>query len=331
MSQINLTNNVWTEPSQEQSDWANHFLRSIEEPPGSSERRKSSSPVKQSHHSHSTTSPLNNITVSRVSSQTKPRWSSENFRPVSSEASSTDNVSSPPSLLFTLQYPEAEVLPSSEQPSPTPVKDRGLVSTSSPPTTPEKIFFEKHNIMKWVIDDQDDGDILGLTSSQSQEISEIALENMKLEADTEVKNISLPETSQSEVRPKRTKRRSEPDLSKLTEAEISARKYSRIRRLNNESSRRCRMKKKLEQNLLLKELEDQTVRHTILKERCKALESKVRNMKISFLRHFKDPQRELALARQRIIFGGKIDDDILRRIVVTRDLPDISSIWSNLQ
>jgi len=325
MSLINLTNKVWTDPAQEQSDWANHFLRSIDDPVGSSDRRESSSPspvVKQSHHRHSPTSPLNNITVSTVSRQTKPRWSSENFRLVSSEASSTDNVTSPPSLLFTLQYP-GDLL-SSQQPTP-------VVSTSSPPTTPEKIFFEKHNIMKWVIDDQDDGDILGLASSQSQEISQIALENMKIEADTEVKNISLPETSQSEVRPKRTKRRSEPDLSKLTEAEISARKYSRIRRLNNESSRRCRQKKKHQQNLLLKELEDQTIQHTILKERCKALESKVRNMKTFFLRHFKDPQREIALARQRIIFGGKIDDDILRRIVVTRDLPDISSIWSNLQ
>jgi len=185
--------------------------------------------------------------------------------------------------------------------------------------------------MKWVIDDEDDGDILGLTSSQ------VGLENMKLEVDDDVrastgarKRISLLDTSQSLDQPRRTKRRSETDPSKLTEGEVSALKYNRIRRLNNESSRRSRLKKKLQQDLLLKELEDQRVQHAILKERCEALESKVRNMKTFFVKHFKDPQKEIAMARQRIIFGDKINDDILRRIVVTKDLPDISSIWSNL-
>merc|ERR1719411_1771567 len=167
--------------------------------------------------------------------------------------------------------------------------------------------------MKWVIDDQDDGDILGLVSSN--------VENIKLEA----------ETSQREVRPKRTKRRSETELIQLTEGEVFAQKYNRIRRLNNESSRRCRLKKKLQQDLLQKELDNQTVHHAILMERCEALESKVRSMKTFILKHFKDPQKEIAMARKRIIFGDKINDDILRGIVVTRDLPDISSIWSNLQ
>jgi len=318
---INLKNKVWAGPPQEESEWVNHLLRSVDEPDGRSERRESSSPVKH----HSSSSHLNNITVS---SEIKPRWSSENFRLVSSEASlplSTETqsqITSPHSLLFSLQYPAAEDLPSMQQPIPTPA-----VSTSSPPTTPEKIFFEKHNIMKWVIDDQDDGDVLSLAS----------LENIQLEDNNQVrsppsamKNLSLPETSHSEVKPRRTKRRSEADLSHLSEGEVSARKYNRIRRLNNESSRRCRLKKKMQQDLLLKELDDQTVHHAILKERCDALESKVRNMKRFILKHFKNPQREIALARKRIIFGNDINDDILGRIVTTNDLPDISSIWSNL-
>ena len=145
------------------------------------------------------------------------------------------------------------------------------------------------------------------------------------------KRISRLEIPQSEEQPrKRRKRRSETDLSHLTEDELSAHKYNRIRRLNNESSRRCRLNKKLQQNLLLKELEDQTVQHAILKERCEALESKVKNMKTFIVKHFKDPQREIAMARQRIIFGDKMNDDILSRIVLPKDLPDISSIWSNL-
>ena len=126
------------------------------------------------------------------------------------------------------------------------------------------------------------------------------------------------------------RRRSKKDLSQLSEGEVSALKYNRMRQLNNESSRRCRQNKKLRQELLQKELQDQTVQHALLKERCEALETKVRNMKRFILKHFKDPQKEIEMARKRIIFGDKINDDILGRIVVTKDLPDISSIWSNL-
>ena len=126
------------------------------------------------------------------------------------------------------------------------------------------------------------------------------------------------------------RRRSKKDLSQLTEGEVSALKYNRMRQLNNESSRRCRQNKKLRQELLQKELQDQTVQHALLKERCEALETKVRNMKRFILKHFKDPQKEIEMARQRIIFGDEINDDILGRIVVTKDPPDISSIWSNL-
>ena len=126
------------------------------------------------------------------------------------------------------------------------------------------------------------------------------------------------------------RRRSKRDLSQLTEGEVSALKYNRMRQLNNESSRRCRQNKKLRQELLQKELQDQTVQHVLLKERCEALETKVKNMKRFILKHFKDPQKEIEMARKRIIFGDKINDDILGRIVVTKDPPDISSIWSNL-
>ena len=103
------------------------------------------------------------------------------------------------------------------------------------------------------------------------------------------------------------RRRSKKDLSQLTEGEVSALKYNRMRQLNNESSRRCRQNKKLRQELLQKELQDQTVQHVLLKERCEALETKVKNMKRFFLKHFKDPQKEIEMARKRIIFGDKIN------------------------
>ena len=125
------------------------------------------------------------------------------------------------------------------------------------------------------------------------------------------------------------RRRSKKDLSQLTEGEVSALKYNRMRQLNNESSRRCRQNKKLRQELLQKELQDQTVQHALLKERCEALETKVRNMKRFILKHFKDPQKEIEMARKRIIFGDKINDDILGRIVVTKDL-NLQMKYSNV-
>jgi len=219
MSLRNLTNTDYLfDPPKEQTDWVNHFLGSIEEPNGSLERGEfSTSAVPMTQSDHRTTSTLNNITVS---SKTPPRWSSKNFRPVTCEASPplhnirsspptnitsqppTNVISQPPTnilsqpptnitsqpptnissqppptnITFFLQYPAAENLPSEEQPIPTPA-----MSSSSTPPTPEKTFFEKHNIMKWVIDDEDDGDILGLTSSQ------VGLVNMKLEVDDDVR------------------------------------------------------------------------------------------------------------------------------------------------
>ena len=144
------------------------------------------------------------------------------------------------------------------------------------------------------------------------------------------RRIFQPETTETEVQPRRRRRRSKTELSHLTEAEASALKYNRMRQLNNESSRRCRQNKKLQQDLLLKELQDRTVQHVLLKERCETLESKVRSMKKFILKHFNDPQKKIAMARNRIIFGDKINDDILCRMVLPKDLPDISSIWSNL-
>ena len=40
-------------------------------------------------------------------------------------------------------------------------------TVSTPPMSPETRFLEKHNIMKWVIDDQDEGDIPGLSAGIS--------------------------------------------------------------------------------------------------------------------------------------------------------------------
>merc|ERR1712213_79941 len=59
-------------------------------------------------------------------------------------------------------------------PSPVIVTSSGNKSPSAPESSPEKQFFEEHNIMKWVIDDQDRSDIPGLGISCPSSITSTA-------------------------------------------------------------------------------------------------------------------------------------------------------------
>ena len=81
--------------------------------------------------------------------------------------SSIQPVTPPHSQGLTISVPEAPA-PTQSPSYPTQALPLQLTATSPPPS-PEKRFFEKHNIMKWVIDDQDDGDIPGLSSDNPTE------------------------------------------------------------------------------------------------------------------------------------------------------------------
>ena len=109
-----------------------------------------------------------------------------------------------------------------------------------------------------------------------------------------------------------------------------AMKYQRMRELNNESSRRCRRNKKLKEDFLMTELQDQKAKHTLLVKKREYLETKVRKIKSHILKYFENPQREIALARKRHFFGDKINSDTLEIFFQPQDVPSISSIWSYL-
>ena len=66
----------------------------------------------------------------------------------------------PPDQHFLLSVPEGNSLATA-----VPIPASSYMKT--PPMSPETRFLEKHNIMKWVIDDQDEGDIPGLSAGIS--------------------------------------------------------------------------------------------------------------------------------------------------------------------
>merc|ERR1712213_40340 len=75
----------------------------------------------------------------------------------------------PPILSMTENKPVFSV------PSPVTVTSSVNKSPSAPESSPEKQFFEEHNIMKWVIDDQDRSDIPGLGISCPSSITSTAI------------------------------------------------------------------------------------------------------------------------------------------------------------
>ena len=109
---------------------------------------------------------------------------------------------------------------------------------------------------------------------------------------------------------------------------LSALKYNRMRQLNNQSSRKCRKNIKLKRELMLKELEEQKVHRLFLERKCEDLEIKVRKLKSYVLKNFENPQKEVALDRQRLVFGHLVSTETL--FFEHQSLPEISSIWSDL-
>ena len=67
-------------------------------------------------------------------------------------------------------------------------------NTTSPPASPEKQFFDRHNIMKWVIDDGDQSDIPELLSHTPLPVSAIS---SQLSSPRQLSVISSPSSSSS--------------------------------------------------------------------------------------------------------------------------------------
>ena len=114
----------------------------------------------------------------------------------------------------------------------------------------------------------------------------------------------------------------------LTDDEVSASKYRRMRDLNNEASRRCRDRRRMKQQNMAAELDQQRNKNLILKKKCDILELKTRKIKNYILKSFKNPQLEIALAHQRRIFGETpISSENIGIFSDPKDLPEVDCSW----
>ena len=114
----------------------------------------------------------------------------------------------------------------------------------------------------------------------------------------------------------------------LEDDEVSASKYRRMRDLNNEASRRCRDRRRMKQQNMVAELEQQRNKNLILKKKCDILELKTRKIKNYILKSFKNPQLEIALAHQRRIFGEpSISSENIGIFSDPKDLPEVDCSW----
>lgn len=263
----------------------------------------------------------------------------------------------PPDQHFLISVPEGNSLP-------TAVCIPASSYMKTPPMSPETRFLENHSIMKWVIDDQDQGDIPGLSGlsagisgASPSQITATVTSQSALDSKTEcfAKNAKVLENC--EVKPSQRKREPQPEISPgaisnifgrmqtgsvstseseshvsdstdLTDDEVSASKYRRMRDLNNEASRRCRDRRRMKQQKMATELDERRNKNLILKEKCDILELKTRKIKNYILKSFKNPQLEIALAHQRRIFGETpISSENIGIFSDPKDLPDVDCSW----
>jgi len=279
-----------------------------------------------------------------------------------------------------------------------------------PPSSPEKVFFENHNIMKWVIDDQDISDLPELSQQAMNPIkrqkvssptsspkivsstatsSTPSMQYVVVEPKSEIASYLetfQPEQVQDQTRhdetrhdedetdstwtpnaPVKRKRgrpvsnspqkitmklprmrrksstttcTSESDMassymsdsaSGLTDDEVSALKYRRMRDLNNVASKRCRENRKHKMETAEMELQNLLDKNVHLHETANLLEAKVSKLKSLFLARMSNPGREIANARiRRMGQTLSINPEFVGSLMSSSSntLPDVNSFWS---
>jgi len=271
-----------------------------------------------------------------------------------------------------------------------------IPSVQASPKKPEE-FFEKCNILKWAIDDQDIGEMPGMSCGQTpsdipatvtsvtensqhftkpQATTNLFIQEVKVEAD-DIEKHALPlwtpqrtpmsrpvllEEADDDAPPAPRRKRGRPardeprDITPklprlprgqttsdseyayvsdscgiLTDDEVSALKYRRMRDLNNEASKRCRQTRKQKMAGNEAEVEKLTERNRQLKAMVEKMESSMMEMKMKFLSEIRNPSKKIAIARRQMI-GSRLgyDMDIIGSLMETekQELPDINSFWS---
>jgi hypothetical protein len=117
----------------------------------------------------------------------------------------------------------------------------------------------------------------------------------------------------------------------LTDDEVSALKYRRMRDLNNEASKRCRQTRKEKMASEEAELNALTEKNKKLKAALSKMETQAIEMKGKFLTEIRNPSTKIAIARRQMI-GSRLgyDSNIIGSLMDTESdqLPDIHSFWS---
>ena len=117
----------------------------------------------------------------------------------------------------------------------------------------------------------------------------------------------------------------------LTDDEVSALKYRRMRDLNNVASKRCRENRRIKMEKSETELKDLLEKNIHLKETVNLLETKVSKLKTIFLSRMSNPGREIAKARVRRMGNTlSISPEFVGSLMSSRSnlMPDVNSFWS---
>jgi len=320
--------------------------------------------------------------------------------------------SSPPSLGISKESPHAystaplHIVEGREDPedegvcmtSPPPCKYLGPDNTFQRPRTPPahnspqkpEEFFEKCDILKWAIDDQDIGEMPGISGGPQTDVpatvtssptnrqlcteptppTNIFSVNIKQEAEemetfqqtTPIAQFASKKENDDFPPPPRKRKRGRPSKDEprditprlprlprsldssdseyayvsdsgelLTDDEVSALKYRRMRDLNNEASKRCRQTRKEKMASKEFELNHLLERNAKLKTAVAKMEAQVQCLKAKFLAEISNPSTKIALARRQLmssrlgynsnIIGSLMDTE-------TQELPDVHSFWS---
>jgi len=298
-------------------------------------------------------------------------------------------------------------------------EDEGICMTSPPPITPVKTFhklevqpiqppveaapqkpdefFEKCDILQWAIDDQDIGEMPGISSSHTHSdipatitsatanrqhfTKPLATTNFFIKEFKEEKDatenqplplwspqISTPITRRlSEITdddnpspPKRKRGRPARDSPRditpklprlprgqttsdseyayvsdscgiLTDDDVHALKYRRMRDLNNEASKRCRQTRKEKSFSQEIEVTQLMEKNQKLKEVIEKMETQVLEMKTKFLSEIRNPSIKIAMARRQML-GSRLgyERNIIGSLMDTQseELPDVNTFWS---
>eukprot|EP00092_Neocalanus_flemingeri_P014196 GFUD01015316.1.p1 GENE.GFUD01015316.1~~GFUD01015316.1.p1 ORF type:complete len:493 (-),score=123.73 GFUD01015316.1:541-2019(-) len=258
-------------------------------------------------------------------------------------------------------------------------------------------FFEKCDILKWAIDDQDIGEMPGISHSQPpsnipatvtsattkrqqftkpRATTNCFIQKVKLEVD-DIEQHALPLWSpqttpitrqtimedtddDAPAAPKRKRGRPARDEPRditpklprlpraqatsdseyayvsdscgmLTDDEVSAMKYRRMRDLNNEASKRCRQTRKEKMDEKETEVTKLTERNHKLKDALTKMETTVLELKMKFLSEIRNPSTKIAMARRQMT-GSQLgyDPNIIGSLMDSeeQELPDVHSFWS---